>query len=474
MQLQIKHIKEFIDDSYTIFIIDNITSIKQLNLSKDDADYIKDQLSEKNYLIETKSYSNQKTIVWIDKESKKNRAEYLREKGSYISDTLNKTKTENIGIVNFCDNPSLSKYITEGICLSQYKFDKYQTKNKKPLSLKQITIYSDIITNNELNEITTLTESVFWARNMVNEPVNNLNAELLAEQIREKGEEAGFSCNILTKKKIESLKMGGLLAVNKGSIDPPTFSVLEYKPDNHTNSQPIILVGKGVTYDTGGLSLKTAAHMDGMKSDMGGAATVAATIKAIAKNKLPIHVIGLIPATDNRPSGNAYTPGDVITMHNGSTVEVLNTDAEGRLILADAISYAKRYNPAIIISVATLTGSAANAIGPHATVAMGNIDNTIFDKLKNSGEEVHERVVEFPFWDDYNELLKSEIADLKNLGGDYGGAITAGKFLEHFTTFPFLHLDIAGVAYLTKKDKYRPSGGTGIGVRLLYNFIKNF
>ena len=267
--------------------------------------------------------------------------------------------------------------------------------------------------------------------------------------------------------------MGGLLAVNQGSIDPPTFSIMNWKPKGATNKKPIVIIGKGIVYDTGGLSLKpTPNSMDLMKSDMGGSAAVVGAIIAIAKAKLNIHVIGLVPATDNRPSGNAYAPGDVITMHDGTSVEVLNTDAEGRLILADALSYAKKYDPELVIDLATLTGAAARAIGKQGIVAMGNDENTMA-ALKVSGDEVHERLAEFPFWDEYAEDLKSNIADLKNLGGPEAGAITAGKFLEHFTNYPYTHLDIAGPAFMLSPFNYRGIGGTGVGVRLLFNFLKN-
>jgi len=260
--------------------------------------------------------------------------------------------------------------------------------------------------------------------------------------------------------------MGGLLAVNKGSIDPPTFSVMEWKPKNRLNKNPYVFVGKGVVYDTGGLSLKPSNFMDTMKCDMAGGATVSAAMYAIAKAELPVWVVALIPATDNRPDGNAYTPGDVITMHDGSTVEVLNTDAEGRMILADALSYAKNYKPELVIDVATLTGAAARAIGPKAMVGMSV-------KSQDEFEQMHERIVQFPMWDDYKEDIKSDIADIKNIGGVDAGAITAGKFLEHFTDYPYIHLDIAGPAYLGKKDSYRGSNGTGVGVRLLFDFIRS-
>lgn len=214
--------------------------------------------------------------------------------------------------------------------------------------------------------------------------------------------------------------------------------------------------------------------MDTMKCDMGGAATVAASIFAVASAKLPLHVIALVPATDNRPDGNAYVPGDVITMFDGTTVEVLNTDAEGRLILADALTYAKKFEPEIVFNFATLTGSAARAIGSQGIVAMEVKAANLFCELAQSGSLVHERLVKFPMWDEYREQLNSEIADLKNIGGPEGGAITAGKFLEHFTDYPFVHFDIAGPAFIEKRDSYRGIGGTGTGVRLMFHYLNEY
>jgi leucyl aminopeptidase len=257
-------------------------------------------------------------------------------------------------------------------------------------------------------------------------------------------------------------------------VDPPTFSILTWKPEKPKNDKPIILVGKGVVYDTGGLSLKpTNDSMDYMKSDMAGAAAVAGALYALASNKVPVHVVGIIPATDNRPDGNAYVPGDVIRMYDNSTVEVLNTDAEGRMILADGLSWAEKLDPELVFSIATLTGAAHAAIGKYGLVSMGNAGKKAMDALKKSGEQVFERIAEFPFWDEYDELLKSDVADLKNIGGRYAGAITAGKFLEHFTNYPYIHLDIAGPAFNKTRDSYRGKGGSGIGVRLFYDFIKN-
>jgi leucyl aminopeptidase len=234
------------------------------------------------------------------------------------------------------------------------------------------------------------------------------------------------------------------------------------------------LVGKGVVYDTGGLSLKpTAGSMDLMKSDMSGAAAVAGALYAVAANKLPVHVIGLIPATDNRPGENAIAPGDIITMCDGTTVEVLNTDAEGRLILADALTYAKKYEPLLVIDLATLTGSALRAIGPEGIVCMGTAEQPQKQLLFEAGMHAYERLVEFPLWEEYEKQMESPVADLNNLGGPNAGAITAGIFLKHFVDYPWMHMDIAGPAFLTKQDTYRGQGGTGVGVRLLYQFIKS-
>jgi leucyl aminopeptidase len=213
--------------------------------------------------------------------------------------------------------------------------------------------------------------------------------------------------------------------------------------------------------------------MDMMKCDMGGAASVVGIMYAIAKAKLPVHVVGLIPATENRPGGNAYAPGDVITMMDGTTVEVLNTDAEGRLVMADALVYAKKYEPELVIDFATLTGAAVRAIGKYGIVAMGNADKVVQNDLCDSGANTYERLALMPFWDEYATLLKSDIADMTNLGPAEAGQITAGKFLEHFTSYPWMHFDIAGPAYLSKDDHYRPKGATGVGVRILFDYLSN-
>jgi leucyl aminopeptidase len=213
--------------------------------------------------------------------------------------------------------------------------------------------------------------------------------------------------------------------------------------------------------------------MDEMKCDMAGGAAVVGAMTAVASNKLPVWVVGLVPATDNRPGGDALAPQDIITISDGTTVEVLNTDAEGRLILADALVYAKKYNPELVIDLATLTGAAIRAIGTYASAVMANANQEVVDKLLNSGMDVWERMIQFPMWDEYGEEMKSDIADLKNLGGAFAGQISAAKFLEHFTNYPWIHIDIAGPAYQNAAQAYRTKGGVGVGVRSLYHFIKN-
>ncbi len=396
-------------------------------------------------------------------------SESCRKAGALLVETLNTQKLKNIN-VNALGYEAL---VAEGMVLANYKYLKYfSDTDKKASSLTEM--YFENIAEADLKEVQNLTDAVCYSRDLVNTPVWDLTADQLADAAKESGKKYGYRVEVLNKKKIESLKMGGLLAVNKGSIDDPAFIILEHKPKNPKNKKPIVLVGKGVVYDTGGLSLKPSAFMDTMKCDMGGAAAVMGALQTLAANKSNTHVVGLIPATDNRPGGNAVTPGDVITMMSGKTVEVLNTDAEGRLILADALHYAKKYKPELVIDLATLTGAAAAAIGRYGIVAMGDASDEHWTKITTSGENTYERVVRFPFWEEYDELIKSDIADIKNLGGKEGGAITAGKFLANFTDYPYIHLDIAGPAFIETNDGYQKKGATGVGVRLLYDLIKNY
>jgi leucyl aminopeptidase len=401
------------------------------------------------------------------------RLENARKAGFEIHSMLVDHKVESITVINDGVESEGCVAFAEGLALTSYQFLKYLSDDrKKKHPLQELKLYDNGLTEDHVTKLENLVQAVYLTRDLVNEPLSYLTAKQLSKEIELMGLASGFSVEVFNKLKIESLKMGGLLAVNKGSIDPPTFSILTWKPEKAVNDRPIVLVGKGVVYDTGGLSLKpTHDSMDYMKCDMGGAAAVAGAFYAVAKNHLPVWIVGLIPATDNRPDGNAYVPGDVITMYDGSTVEVLNTDAEGRMILADALSYAKQYDPELVVELSTLTGSAHAAIDKFGMVGMGNAGREVMDNLKASGDYTAEKIAEFPFWDEYKEQLKSDIADLKNIGGRYGGAITAGKFLEHFTDYPYIHLDIAGPSFNKAPFNYRGKGGSGVGVRILYNYL---
>ena len=466
MELHLTLSKDFSKQQSLILLCKSLDHLSEFDLSIEEKKYLEKALKNEQKSMLINRYSNCIFIVLTS-----DNLEKIRLSANSLHPQIIKEKIEDITVVDCCKNLSESLAFVEGLALSNYQFLKY-FNDKKVHSLKSIGLHFDG-SEKDIQHLQSVVEGTYVARNLINEPFSYLTAPQYSEEIEALGMESGFSVEVYHKSKIEALKMGGLLAVNKGSIDPPTFNIMEWKAEEATNKNPIVLVGKGIVYDTGGLSLKSTPNsMDIMKCDMGGSAAVVGTMYAIAKAKLNIHVVGLVPATDNRPSGNAYAPGDVITMHDGSTVEVLNTDAEGRLILADALSYAKKYNPEIVIDLATLTGAAARAIGKQGIVAMGNDQQTMSD-LKESGHKVHERLAEFPFWEEYKEDLKSSIADLKNLGGAEAGAITAGKFLEHFTDYPYTHLDIAGPAFTQSSFNYRGQGGTGVGVRLLFDFLKN-
>jgi leucyl aminopeptidase len=398
--------------------------------------------------------------------------ESCRKTGDRLQGILDELKEEALWIVDAGRHPDETLAMAEGALLGSYRFRKYRTREREESSLKKITLVSPDIPQKETDWINAAAEGVFFARDMINEPNSTLTATAFSREIEKRATASGIRMEILNKKKLESLKMGGILGVNRGSHEPPVLITLQWKPPKPVNRKPYVLVGKGVMFDTGGMNLKPGDFMNNMKDDMSGGAAVAGTLLALARAKFPLHVIGLIPATDNRPGEQALVSGDVIRMHDGTMVEVINTDAEGRLILADALSYAKKYNPTLVIDLATLTGAASRAIGKNGMAGMQSRAEVEFERLRKTGYRVYERIVEFPLWPDYAESLKSEIADLRNLGGTDAGAITAGKFLEHFTDYPYIHLDIAGPAYLEKKDAYRGPGGTGVGIRLIFEYLK--
>lgn len=466
MLIQVNHSEKKTSEN-KVFLIHKNSELDNTQLKGEVVKYFKQGLKDNNFL-----YTNEAGKFTIVCKSNKltddKEKEKVRKFGAQVFELI-KNKCKSLMVCG--EDPVNIELFSEGLSLASYSFEKYLSENRKT---KQVL--KTVATANakaDLKGVNNIVEATVWARDLVNEPLSYLTAEQLSDEIKSNCEQLGIKVEVFEKQKIESLKMGGILAVNRGSIDPPTFNILEWKPKGALNKKPIVLVGKGIVYDTGGVSLKpTANSMDFMKSDMGGAATVLGATLSAAKLNLPLHIITLVPATDNRPGVNAYVPGDIITMFDGTTVEVLNTDAEGRLVLADALAYAKKFKPELVIDAATLTGAAARAIGTHAIVAMGNANESEFETLNKAGFSTHDRIVQFPFWDDYFEEMKSPIADLNNLGGPFAGMITAGKFLEHFTDYPYIHLDVAGPAFLHKDEGYRKKGGTGAGVRLLTEFFK--
>ncbi len=460
-----------------IFLLKDTADLSKMEISSDEYNYVLSRLNNEQRLVEINRFSSKLLITSIPSDKEEYAAlEAWRRKGNEVAQWAKNEKITSFEVTSFTGNTQSVLAFTEGTILGNYQFLKYNSNpGKTKSSLEEICLNDEMVSEKQLEELSSLTDAVIKARDLVNEPVISLNAETLSARLLQMGNEAGIQTTILGKEQIESLGMGGLLAVNKGSLDPPTFTVLEWKPEKVLNDQPIVLVGKGIVFDTGGLSLKpTAKSMDYMKCDMAGGAAAAAAIYAAARNHVPLHLVALVPATDNRPGGNAVTPGDVITISNGSTVEVLNTDAEGRLILADALCYAKKFNPMLVIDLATLTGSAAMTLGIHGIAAMGKDCRDHFELLKTAGERVNERIVELPLWEEYDEMIKSTIADMKNIGGGEAGAITAGKFLQRFTDYPWIHLDIAGPSFLHAADHYRTVGGTAVGVRLLADFFNLF
>jgi len=476
MQTIIHKTDTYSDTDNVVFVVPDIKFIESELFSSAEMSYIKShhQVDKKNFFAFNR-LSNWLFVIFLEKEKNHSqRLESYRDKGAEFQSTLNDHKLNSIVIADTENKPSEILAFAEGLALKNYQFLKYKSKPEEKLNtLNSIYLHSQNIEFQDIDYLNIILDGTNRCRNMVNEPVAYLNAVMLSREIEDLGKISGCKVDVMNKRKIEALKMGGLLAVNKGSIDPPTFTIMEWKPKDAVNPKPFVLVGKGVVYDTGGMNIKTGNFMNDMKMDMAGGATVASVVYAIAKAKIPVHVVALIPATDNRTNGNAYVNGDIITMHDGTKVEVINTDAEGRMLLADALSYAKKFDPELVIDVATLTGGALRAIGKFGIVAMQTKASAQFNQLMKSGDAVYERLVKFPLWKEYREELNSDIADLKHLGGANAGSISATKFLEHFTDYPYIHLDIAGTAFYEKGYKYYPPGGSGFGVRLLFNFLKN-
>jgi leucyl aminopeptidase len=380
----------------------------------------------------------------------------------------------------FDSDPAVAaQALTEGALMGLYRFQNY--KSDLPADQQHQVRSLVLLVAADLDAAragqargAAIARGVAFARDLANTPGNDLYPARLAEFARELGQRFAFPVTVFDEQELHARGFGGILAVGQGSARPPRFIIMEYgQPDGAGST--ICLVGKGITFDTGGISIKPADRMADMKMDMGGAAAVLGAMHTLAELQLPLHVVALISTAENMPGANAYRPGDVIKTLSGKTVEVLNTDAEGRIVLADALHYAARYQPRAVVDLATLTGAVSVALGAHAIGLMGN-NQELADRIIRLGTEQHERVWQLPLWDEYRDMMKSDIADLKNSGGRAGGAITAAGFLAAFADeYPWVHLDIAGTAWTDSNARpYLPKGATGVGVRLLAALLQSY
>lgn len=367
--------------------------------------------------------------------------------------------------------------VAEGVLLASYQFNKYRSESKPSRALRSLTLFRPGLRTSPVMDRSRrlalgLTPGVFLARDLVNEPPSVTTARYLGEQAKRSCRGQGLSVEVWGKKKIQAMNLAGLLAVNRGSVEEPRFIIIRYKPAK--TRKRVALVGKGITFDSGGLSLKPAKSMETMKLDMAGGAAIIGAMSRLPELRPEIAVTGYIPTTDNVPSGSAQKPGDVIRYLNGKTIEVLNTDAEGRLILADGLALAAKEKPDCIIDLATLTGACMVALGNEVAGIFGN-QQPLVDHLIRCGREAGEKLWQLPLVKEYREELKSGIADMKNIGGSYGGAITAALILQEFVgDAPWAHLDIAGPAFAEKEITTCPKGGTGFGVRTLLKFLSSY
>ena len=372
------------------------------------------------------------------------------------------------------DLPAAAQATVEGIALGAYRFDRYKTAKNGAKPLTRITVLGSSrgdakAAREAVRAGQVVAESVCWARDLVNTPAGDMPPAQIAREAQKMAREVGLRCKVWGKPELEKGGFGGILGVGAGSVNPPRLIELWYKGAGTTT--PIALTGKGIAFDSGGLSIKDAKGMETMKCDMGGAASILATMRAIAILKPKVNVIAAIPSSENMPGGSATKPGDVLTHRGGTTSEVLNTDAEGRLVLADALAYLAEKKPQVIIDTATLTGACMIALGDLVTGAMGN-DDGLFRDIARAGDAVGETMWQLPLYADYRRLIDSNVADVKNIGERYGGAISAAWFLAEFVgDTPWIHLDIAGPAWSEKGNDLGPKGGTGVPVRTLVRYL---
>jgi leucyl aminopeptidase len=482
-------IKYLIDDKKLAKSLPNLEKIFNIKFS---------DLQRQNFLSEeggrirvTKPSGKPDALILVKvKLDDKFDSDYFRNHLAELILNIKNEVTKNLHIIIPAYSSVVKKYFdseeyyyqtfAEGILLGNYSFDKYKSKKNKGKTL-DVFFYAD--NEKKLKHAISVAEklitSVNLTRDLQNEPANNLTPDLFSKRISVEAKEYGIKTLVFGDSEIKKRKMGGLIAIGQGSINKPRFIVLEYKPKlkskKNKKNKTIALVGKGITFDTGGISIKPSKGMGEMKADMSGAAVVVGTMIAAAKNNLPVHLYGIIPSAENMVSGESIRPGDIIKISNNKTVEIEDTDAEGRVVLADALHYASQLKPDQIIDLATLTGACVVALGEFVA-GLFTKDEEMATSLYKSGIITYDRVWRLPMWDDFNELITSDVADVANLGHTrWAGAITAAKFLEHFVDkdIPWTHLDIAGPAMNNDSRSYTKKYMTGFGVRLLFDYLSN-
>ncbi|MDP3017395.1 MAG: leucyl aminopeptidase, partial [Deltaproteobacteria bacterium] len=398
--------------------------------------------------------------------------------GQFIRDSGIKQFAFQIKPFKGLSEEELTESFVTGLLLGTYQFNEFKTLERgKIKTIEEAILLGE--TDKEIQSIgegsrkgTIISDAVCTARNLVNGPSNQVTPMLLAEKARQIAKDHSMEIQVLEVSEAEARGMGAFAAVARGSQEPGKFIVLEYNKGKGLDT--IALVGKGITFDSGGISIKPSENMERMKDDMSGAAAVLTTLQAASQLQIPLHLVGIIPATENLPSGKAYKPGDVLKTLSGQTVEVISTDAEGRLILSDALTYSLRYKPKAIIDLATLTGACVVALGDYVMGLFGN-DENLLKRVEEASAKSGEKAWRMPLWDEYFEYIKSDVADFRNVGTRAAGAIIGGIFLSKFVEkTPWVHLDIAGPAFIEKERPYLPKGGTGAGVRLLVQLLRDW
>ncbi len=466
-----------------LFAVGVFEDLKLSAIGKETDKYLDGQISAaiKNGDVKGKNgetelfYGKEKKILLVGLgDKKKFNEEVIRLAGGTVIKTAisKKLKTVVMELFGGKDQRSYSQSLAEGIILGSYQFISYKTQDKELFEVNSAAVLN--ANSNELAKGAIVASAVCFARDMENDPGNVTTPSKLAELAKEIASEGGMKLTVFDRDKIVKMGMGGLAGVASGTGEPPKFILLEYK-GGKADEKPIGLVGKGLTFDSGGISIKPSANMDQMKFDMCGGGLVLGVMKAVAQLKPKVNIVAAVPATENLSGNNAYKPGDILKAYNGKTIEILNTDAEGRLILADALAYvSKHFKPKYMLDFATLTGAVVIALGHIATGVMGT-DEKLMEKVKNSSKNTAEKVWEFPLWDEYCEQIKSDIADIKNVGAArQAGTIAAGAFLKEFVDagIPWVHFDIAGTAYNQKENSllYK-KGASGANIRLVLDLI---